>query len=1479
MYELSRVRLYSVGPNPARYQDVILDLRHAGAPVTKPAVAATLFDTTATVVRRPSPASVLFAENGNGKTVLVKLIFSVMLPGRKQIVGTSNTKALDGFVLADDVSHVALEWMHVETGQLVVTGKTSAWREHRVSQDSNRLQEAWYSFRPTPEFGLDDLPFTEQGRLVEMSGFRDRLTEADATQPHLQMAWVTGHREWTERLDNLGLDSELFAYQRRMNAGEGEAADAFSFKSDEAFVDWLLTSVIDKDGPRAMAEVIDSYATRLAERDDVVAERDFVAGALERLTPLAAAARDYAAARDLQAEAARDATRLATALVLRRHDEDAKLATLVAEQETVTAQQAAADREQRRLVDIVRELRRLVAELRLNEAKADADRLAGDRKSAQATLAAWQATDLLLRWRDLHEQANAIRDTIREQEKEAEEPLAARNAAAQRLVHGLIAAANTAAAAAETAETEAAALDTQIGEVTREETEHHKAAERYAGEVKATQDRINEAQARIDQAVTDGLLPAGADLTSAATNASATWATAREAVTAAEAEAKALVGERKAADIALRNATKEAAASDRAAADAARRHQQARTVTDTLAAEPRLAALLGASEIVLDTDASALAERLTDALVEADTERDRLRDADREDQRILDALGTGGLLPPPVEVTTVRTTLSDAGIPCYTGWEYLAQMPEDERDTVLSLYPHLVDGVVLNNPAHAQRAKAILDDARLLPLAAVAVGDTTAFADLTGPRPAGLTFLVPPNPALYDEDLAATERDRLLAAHTARSSRLDALARQMDADRALHLRVTDWTQTYPTGTLAALAEAEQDTADAARLDAEEQDRAQTALDAVLEREDALRDTLPGRRTHAEETRQIAERLTALAAEQERIPGWADKVRVARDNQTNAERTAAAKNAEAARLRTMREERIRLADDHKRIAAAHRHEITETFGAGLPDLTGDVPTEPIETLKAIYRAAKEAYEKVQVGADLKAELASAERAESEATGAVENVPTPVRDEAKALLASPDGGDVPARAAATARAKRRLDDLDRAVQEASDRVGQLRARFEDIEPQSILLDPYGRPTSIAHGEELIARADADRATAYARLNEVSTRLTQINATRAATSTAAEGFNSLVTSMGTSAPDEDDIDPDTSAAYAGTLEDARAATRGVLADLTSASEFRDRALAETRTTSSELHQYAGNRRFESVNSPVRDQILNVNVEQLYEHGPDWEDALKPRLRSLQDELAQIDRHRNSIVATLRGHVDTALRTLKAAERVSTLPDALGDWAGQHFLRIRFTDPDPVVLNERLATVVDTITTDKTGKRDGVSIVLKGVRAAVPKVKVEMLKPDATLRTERVRINEVADVFSGGQLLTAAIILYCTMAALRANDRGRVRNSHAGVLFLDNPIGRASAGYLLELQLGVAEALGVQLVYTTGLFDTNALSVFPLIIRLRNDQDVRSGKKYLTVNDTIRSNLDALGDPDNTGKITATRLFRKPATPVTAP
>ena len=67
MYELSRIRLYSIGPAGARYADTVLDLRGVGEPVPAPAPTQAEFFEEDPVgpPRRPAPAGGLFLEKSD----------------------------------------------------------------------------------------------------------------------------------------------------------------------------------------------------------------------------------------------------------------------------------------------------------------------------------------------------------------------------------------------------------------------------------------------------------------------------------------------------------------------------------------------------------------------------------------------------------------------------------------------------------------------------------------------------------------------------------------------------------------------------------------------------------------------------------------------------------------------------------------------------------------------------------------------------------------------------------------------------------------------------------------------------------------------------------------------------------------------------------------------------------------------------------------------------------------------------------------------------------------------------------------------------------------------------------------------------------------------------------------------------------------------------------------------------------------------
>jgi hypothetical protein len=1484
MYELSRVRLFSVGPPGARYQDVCLDLRGIGPAVRQAPAQMDFFaaDDVERVPRRPSPASVLFLENGGGKSVLLKLVFSVILPGRRQVVGTTSTNVLEKFVLGDDVAHVACEWMHSGTGALLVTGKVSEWRGHTASADPDKLADAWYSFTPGAGFGLDDLPFTRDRRRLTLPAFRDRLAEADQADPTRSLVWETGHADWSRHLVDVGLDPELFRYQRAMNAGEGEAADAFTFPTDEAFVDFLLRAVLDPEEPRTLAELVAGYAKRIAERADLELEREFVAGVLDLLGPLAEVERAARLARAAEDTARRSAHGLAAAVVARRTQEQDRLAAVGETVGRAADDARLATGEERRLGEVAAELRRLVAALRLRAATATRVELAAEKGAAEQLVDAWRAVDPVLGDRIAAAEARRLRAVVGAEQERARPALLARQSAAAALAASLDAGASAAEAAARAAADAVRAASITATAAREEELRQVRAAAGHRAAAEQADAALGRIRDRVAAAVVAGLLRADEDVAEAAERAAADVTAAAAELAGLHAELDRLRRDRRAADARLgaaRTADAAAAAAATAAEDAWGRADERRRA---LVGEQRLADLLGLETVEPETDAGGALDLVTAAVAAGERERTGLLAAQDRDARALRALGEGGLLPPLPDVEQALDVLEAAGVRAWSGWRYLAMLPADAREQALHRFPHLVGGVLLNDPTDADRAREALDGARGLPSAVVAVGSTAALDDAARDPAAaapGVAFVVPPNPALVDEDAAAGVRAQLGAETADRAERLAELEGQLGVDRGLADRLRDWATRYPPGALDALeGTRSRTTADAVAARAAV-DTAAAEVAAVDDRAEQVERSRPRLDETVAAARERAVRLDALRAVVAEQAELRERLRSAGAAVTEADDRAAAARAVAERARGEATEAQRTEDRQTAAARSRRDERAALPLDDAPAPGAVADEQPLEVLRTEYRRAAAAYSAAEINPDLRAELVSAERAAESAREIVDRLEAGVRDRADALLRTPDGADEAARHAAAEQARRALAGLTTRLQSALTEETIAGNALAELPAQLRSLEPYGEPTDVEHGRELLDRVGHDLRAAEAAAAQAVARQDAAQAEHRAAQAAVEGFANLVRTLDEPGPG---IDADTEgvAAFVGDATAASQRWAETQAAVREAAQARGRADAETRRAADGVAKLAQDPRFDSVTSPVRRHILKIDRSETPAMAAEWELALRPRLRSLDDDLANIGRHRSGIVTRLQGMVGEALRTLRLAGRLSQLPDGLSDWSGQQFLRIRFDDVDDVELTTRLGDVVDRTAVEHTGKggtarerRDGLGLLLRGVRAAMPKgERVEMLKPDAVLRTERLRVSEIRDVFSGGQQLTAAIVLYCTMAALRANQRGQGRRQHAGVLFLDNPIGRASAGYLLELQFGVAQALGVQLIYTTGLFDAGALSAFPLIVRLRNDADLRAGRKYLSVDEHIRRELDGLAAEDGTGRIAASRVYRRP-------
>ncbi|MFE2266530.1 hypothetical protein [Streptomyces griseosporeus] len=1537
MYELSRVRLYSIGPAGARYADTVLDLRGVGDVVPDPAPTQAEFFEEEPVgpPRRPAPAGVLFLENGGGKSVLLKLIFSVMLPGHRNTLGGASSGVLRKFLLADDCGHVALEWQHVQTGECVVVGKVSEWRGRQVSNDPRKFAEAWYSFRPGPGLTLDNLPVAEstavrppvegqsgaQGRRRTMKGFRDAITEAGKAYPHLEVHWEEIHERWTEHLGELGLDPELFRYQREMNADEGEAAGLFAVKKDSDFTDLLLRAVTDTRDTDGLADLVSGFGNKLGRRAELIAERDFTAGSVDLLGRIVEAADARARARDVHAGAERRTRTLARRLSARAVLERAR-ATDLAQRVTAAAYAVThAEGARERSSLIAAELAYRHASLALAAAEKAAAAQKRELADARTLHAAWQAAEAVLRHRAAGDRVARVSAAIQEAERDAAPALAARAKAAVDLVRALHAAAGSAEHRADEEEERSAALQEVSESAYRDSTAAATEAQRARSEAGHLRQRLTEVEQETAEAVRAGWLddsapdadPARAALAAsdAEKSAVAAWDTAREASRRASEHAREAASAESRAELTAARAADAALAAERAY-DGERRTAQA------LAREERLAELLGLTDgrsaipqprqaddagdepggqgplspEDLDRFADELRELLDEAVGSAERQLFELRTAAADDARILGALGDGGLLPPGPDVLATVEFLGEHGIPALPGWRYLAQAVDPaDHARVLAARPELVDGVIITDPDSHARARDVLGDAALLPRSAVAVGTAAA---LLAPTPApdadtGDVFLVPPNPAMHDEHAADEERQALRARATARDEEIRALAARLGKDRELAARLASWRTGCPAGRLLELAEAarrarefaeeaEAELAEARTVRAEAEEAAADAARVRDEKQEA-----------AQKARRAADALAGLAFRLRERAGWQARLRELADEAAESEARAQACLERARAADEDRRAAQRAADDARRTARALRAERSEIAGApdDVPETDEDAPKASLPALREAYRAASQVYEKVGVGADLRAEQARAESDESAARAELDRLSNKVRTRAEQLLESPDGSDGPSRQAAAARAEELVQLLETRMSNASEQLGRLRGEAERHAPEDgeahTELPEEMVPRDAEHAQALLRTATTElaaRTEALAQAREAHAGLLEEH--RAAED-AVGGFEELAAMLRDllreHASEEEREEPEP---YPGTLEEARQSAaearrslRGCAADLSAAE-------AAVREASDVLVRHANSTRYEQVRTPARQQIRELPASALPEHAQKWADAFAPRLRVLTDELAQLERNRDSIVDRLRGLVESALATLRSAQRLSRLPEGLGEWSGQEFLRIRFEEPDQATLTERLGEVIDEATRAAVKKnsdlrRDGMSLLLRGVAAALqPKgVAVEILKPDAVLRAERVPVGQMGDVFSGGQLLTAAIALYCTMAALRSNDRGRDKHRHAGTLFLDNPIGRANATYLLELQRAVSDALGVQLLYTTGLFDTTALAEFPLVIRLRNDADLRAGLKYISVEEHLRPGLPQQPQTGEAvhSEITATRMYKRPA------
>lgn len=263
---------------------------------------------------------------------------------------------------------------------------------------------------------------------------------------------------------------------------------------------------------------------------------------------------------------------------------------------------------------------------------------------------------------------------------------------------------------------------------------------------------------------------------------------------------------------------------------------------------------------------------------------------------------------------------------------------------------------------------------------------------------------------------------------------------------------------------------------------------------------------------------------------------------------------------------------------------------------------------------------------------------------------------------------------------------------------------------------------------------------------------------------------------------------------------------------------------------------------KRFES----YTDEGLLSDVDQIHSD-------LEQRIAVNRDRLVGLKQTREQLIHMMDGLADEILSLLRSIEKVSRLPEeGMGAWSGKPFIRLAFHQPDSSERQIALRQLLEEIIELRRGKPDllpdtdaaGLLQLIADRTVCDKRIQVQILKPTPT-RTDSYENVELLRHYSGGEGVTVAILLYLTIVQLRAQSLQNSRRlQDAGFLLLDNPFGKCNRADLVQMHVQLAEQLKVQLIVLTGLKEPVIMMSYPRRIRLVNDLLNRvTGAKHVRV------------------------------------
>jgi hypothetical protein len=1441
MPRLTRLRFVNVGHVNARMEDLTLECCDKNGHA---------IDTT------------LWLRNGGGKSSILNLFYSLINPNRRHFLGSKadqGERALGDYILEDDAAVVIAEWQ-LDTNEgdekkFYLTGCFYEWQEQT-------LERLFFAGRVAPpHLTLGSVPIRDsQGRRFKLHGFKQAWQNLGKENSELDTREFENQSEWRLALEKEAtLDSELFSYQLRMNAREGGADGLFRFKDTEQFVDFFLELVLPAKRGEDIARNLEKHAASLHERQDILKPSlTLIEFLIKKVTPMVELALQRQQHRVHISELYFRFNQLKIGLTYRANEVESQLTELVKVQQQLEEKlellrQATTHHETRML-----SLQRRRLEQRLEQLVREKASLDKQLSEATRNRYIWKAAIPLLVVERSETAVRQLEDLLTTETTELTPDWAEVKKAATILSAALAFRAKETKREAETKQNEVKMLFEEgaktrqvAGTLRQEMGSKEKEGEHLSEKLKQALHSLK----RLEEL---GIVEIGGSLHGALKRWQGTIDTTEFEINALAGEISTKKHRLEQLGIDIASASGERLKAEHSVKQLQVESATAREARDQLMRHPIINRVL--EEVSATSLNSASLKTLRSERTHSETRLLELVGDLASHGSVLECLRQNGLLPPARNVNIILRALENQKITADAGWKHLASgsVKLEEAREFIARHPELVQGVLVRDN-HFERAKTALQHiAEELDAPIVVAKRSIAFEEseqekkLRESRYQHRIVVGPTSDAHFDTDAAhkaaqylelRLQRERLRHEETERE-----VLELRDAGDLLERFITSYPGPWFTNR-------EEDLQNAKKYLENCINRIATLKQEQLETQQFI--------TRLEGRRETLFEEIANARDQRRNLQTHLDIYGFETQSTELEKKIAFIKIQFQQLSLEAQQQDELAVQTEKNARAIEGEVKrlehdansdEAASQNLDYLEGNPPKSrkgDIETLRDTYRRLCGVLEEKTQGNRLQLELDSARELREKAYEEFNQGLEPGLEETKvraalAKLANKDKVKLIHEQALehVMSIKTSLGSSNANVENAEAELNRHKQSYPQLSPN------LNREELELSGDELEqielqTKLDLEQMQAQAKDQEEAKKhldskqqkmvedRTKLENAQQRLATYSEVYGTLFQGLPESLT-EDQLDF-TTYSLETQIDD--------IGKVLGAAKTRNENLVKQRGEiyhgyTRALHGITLS--FAKSLQEWSEEMLEMDVQKLL-------GDLETREKNIREALEESEEHRKVIITETVIVADLGLQLLQSLANSSKLPEKANMLAGHKFLKITLNRTSlPSEKEGRIGELIDDIIDDKQ-TLTGMQLIQRAVRKLAQRIKVEILFPDINSEAHYLPITDMSKE-SGGERLTSAVLLYCSLAQQRAKARGKNVLKTSSTLLLDNPIGTASRATFLELQRETAKAMNIQLIYATGVNDFEAIRTMPNIVRLRNEKRNSKHQRLLEVAHVIR-------------------------------